>query len=175
MQQKARKLLIAAVGVATVNYVAVACGGAVVDTADGQDASTTKIPPTSGNLPGPNPTAKPTSTPPTSGNLPAPTSTPKPPPPPTSGNLPSPMVRGPSFSPEGGTFAGPVTVTMKAEMQDAFIFYTTDGSIPTATSTRYEGPITLTTSTTITAISAYPSFPISPPSVATFTIGDAGP
>ena len=54
-----RKLLVAAIGVATVNYVAAACGGAT-------DGSTN--PPTSGNLP--SPTAQPdTGPPPTSGNL----------------------------------------------------------------------------------------------------------
>ncbi len=76
-----RKLLVAAVGVATLNCVAIAC-----------------TPPTSGNLPAPTdrdaaaaaPT--PTNVPPTSGNLPAPTpvdaATPTPTiVPPTSGNL----------------------------------------------------------------------------------------
>ena len=64
-----RKLLVAAVGVATLNYLAVAC---------------TPSPPTSGNLPAPtaepdsglppppSATVVPTSPPPTSGNLPAP-------------------------------------------------------------------------------------------------------
>lgn len=54
-----RKLLVASVGVATLNYVAVACNG--LDT-------------TSGNLPSP----QPTSTSPTSGNLPAPEPSPDP-------------------------------------------------------------------------------------------------
>jgi len=56
-----RKLLVAAVGVASINYVAMGCGGAT-------DASTN--PPTSGNLP--NPPALDGSPPPTSGNLAAP-------------------------------------------------------------------------------------------------------
>ncbi|HSO32671.1 MAG TPA: hypothetical protein VLT33_09145 [Labilithrix sp.] len=56
-----RKLLVAAVGVASINYVAMACGGAT-------DTSTN--PPTSGNLP--NPPALDGSPPPTSGNLAAP-------------------------------------------------------------------------------------------------------
>lgn len=64
-----RKLLVATLGLATVNYVAVAC--------------TPSAPPTSGNLPSPDPTAidaappvvtpTPRTPPPTSGNLPAPT------------------------------------------------------------------------------------------------------
>ena len=54
-----RKLLVAAVGVASINYIAIACGG----TTDG-GASTN--PPTSGNLPAPMVDSAP---PPTSGNL----------------------------------------------------------------------------------------------------------
>ena len=79
-----RKLLVAAVGVATVNYVAVACGGTTEPTPSQNDASTN--PPTSGNLPGPQPTS---TNPPTSGNLPSPQPTTTTPP--TSGNLPSPQ------------------------------------------------------------------------------------
>ena len=61
-----RKLLVAAIGIATVNYVAAAC--------------TPSAPPTSGNLPAPDPVTPdaattqtpPRNVPPTSGNLPAP-------------------------------------------------------------------------------------------------------
>lgn len=100
-----RKLLIASVGVATINYVA-ACvhepettGNLVApppssagapNATDGADSATAgtggqaAVPPTSGNLVAPPPTPQPTNTPPTSGNL-------MPPPqssaPPTSGNL----------------------------------------------------------------------------------------
>jgi hypothetical protein len=57
-----RKLLVAAVGVASINYVAIACGGAT----DG--------PATAGNLAAPPTSGVPDGriTPPTSGNLPAP-------------------------------------------------------------------------------------------------------
>jgi len=55
-----RKLLVAAVGVASINYVAVACGGAT----DGGSPT----PPTSGNLPAPMVDRPPA----TSGNLAAP-------------------------------------------------------------------------------------------------------
>ena len=62
-----RKLLVAALGVAAVNYVAAtACGGAADKTTDASTVPTT-YPPTSGNLPAPfPPDAHP---PPTSGNL----------------------------------------------------------------------------------------------------------
>ena len=69
-----RKLLVAALGVATINYVGVvACGGATTDGTSGDDKK--NVPPTSGNLPSPPPTdASPPlpPIPPTSGNLPAP-------------------------------------------------------------------------------------------------------
>lgn len=81
-----RKLLVAAVGVATLNYVGVAC-----------------TPPTSGNLPAPTfepdaGTTPPSNIPPTSGNLDAPpppadAAPPKIPLPPTAGNLPAPVPR----------------------------------------------------------------------------------
>lgn len=68
-----RKLLVAALGVATINYVGVvACGGGS-DGTSGDDMK--EVPPTSGNLPSPPPSdASPPSPPipPTSGNLPAP-------------------------------------------------------------------------------------------------------
>lgn len=70
-RQNRRKLLVAAVGVATVSYV-IACADR--ETTEGattasQDAS--DRPPTSGNLPSPPPPEE-AGTPPTSGNLPAP-------------------------------------------------------------------------------------------------------
>jgi len=64
-----RKLLVAAIGVATINYVAsTACGGAIDGVGEGRDDKR-DYPPTSGNLPAPDPTDYP---PPTSGNLVAP-------------------------------------------------------------------------------------------------------
>ena len=59
----ARKLLVAAVGVATVNLAAAACGNgatsgnlpAPIPTDSATDAPDTGIPPTSGNLVGPGP------------------------------------------------------------------------------------------------------------------------
>jgi hypothetical protein len=60
-----RKILIASVGVATINYVAAACGGSTTTGDPTKDAGTGEVvvPPTSANLPAP---------PPTSANLPAP-------------------------------------------------------------------------------------------------------
>lgn len=85
----ARKLLVASVGVATINYVAAACGIVETGTTSGNlpapvpsDASRSDaIPVTSGNLPSPAPydaatdvlqDAREDAIPPTSGNLPSP-------------------------------------------------------------------------------------------------------
>ena len=64
-----RKLLVASIGVATINYVATACGGTTTASTFKDGGPDVVEPPTSGNLPAPPP--------PTSANLPAP------PPPPT--------------------------------------------------------------------------------------------
>lgn len=67
-----RKLLVAALGVATVNYVAsTACGGKEEQSSSASSSSSSSgKPPTSGNLP--NPEERDATPPPTSGNLPAP-------------------------------------------------------------------------------------------------------
>jgi mono/diheme cytochrome c family protein len=49
----------------------------------------------------------------------------------------------PSMSPEGGSFAGPVAVTLSVAQPGADIRYTLDGSTPGPTDARYEGPIKL--------------------------------
>lgn len=41
---------------------------------------------------------------------------------------------------------------MSSEMDDAVIYYTTDGSMPTTSSTRYTGPVTMTYNCTVRAI-----------------------
>lgn len=49
----------------------------------------------------------------------------------------------PKFSPAGHILSGETQVTISCSFTDAQIHYTTDGSTPTRTSTRYTGPITL--------------------------------
>lgn len=51
-------------------------------------------------------------------------------------------------SPAGGSYASAQTVTLSAN-ETATIYYTTDGSLPTAASTVYSAPLTLSGSTTI--------------------------
>jgi polysaccharide biosynthesis protein PslG len=57
----------------------------------------------------------------------------------------------PVFLPTGGTLTQGQTVVISDETPDAAIYYTLDGSLPTANSSRYAGPITISASTTVTA------------------------
>ncbi len=58
----------------------------------------------------------------------------------------------PTFSPDGGTFYAPQTVTIDCVTEGAKIYYTIDGTAPTAASTEYTTPIEVATTTTIKAI-----------------------
>jgi sugar lactone lactonase YvrE len=70
----------------------------------------------------------------------------------------------PSFSPSPGAYgsAKPV-VTMSDATPGAVIYYTTDGSTPTAASTPYTAPLTLSRSTLLTAIAVAPGYMQSTP------------
>src|SRR5256885_8422048 len=76
----------------------------------------------------------------------------------------------PALSPSGGTFTSSVSVTITDSTPGATIYYTTDGSTPTASSTTYSGPLTVTTTQTIKAIAAAPGYTTSAPASATYTI-----
>jgi hypothetical protein len=58
----------------------------------------------------------------------------------------------PSISPAAGTYTSPLTVTITPAVSGTPIYYTTDGSTPTAASALYSGPISLTASATVQAI-----------------------
>jgi hypothetical protein len=63
----------------------------------------------------------------------------------------TPTVAAPTISPNGGSFPNPVQVTLACATSGATIRYTTDGNAPTATSTAYSAPFTLTGSATVKA------------------------
>ena len=75
------------------------------------------------------------------------------------------------FSPGAGLVRdGAVTVTMTTDPGVA-IYYTTDGSTPTTSSSVYTGPITLTETTCVRALAALGDTLISQPCAATYVFG----
>ena len=69
------------------------------------------------------------------------------------GEVPIPgTVTTPTFSLDAGEYLSQQEVVIETETEDANIYYTLDGSDPTANSTLYEAPISLNTTTTIKAI-----------------------
>jgi hypothetical protein len=76
----------------------------------------------------------------------------------------------PTFSPSGGTYVGAQSVTISSTSPGASIYYTTNGSTPTTSSTVYVGPIPVSTTTTIRAIAAAAGWTNSTAGSATYTI-----
>ena len=58
----------------------------------------------------------------------------------------------PLFSPAAGTYTEPQTVTVSCSDETATIYYTTDGTAPTADSRVYSGPITIESTTVLKAV-----------------------
>ncbi|HNA57469.1 MAG TPA: CotH kinase family protein [Chitinophagales bacterium] len=58
----------------------------------------------------------------------------------------------PDMEPNSGNFAGSVTVTITAPEPGMTIRYTTNGNLPTAASTAYTGPITITETTVLRTV-----------------------
>lgn len=76
----------------------------------------------------------------------------------------------PAISPAAGTFTSAQTVTITDTTPGAGIFYTTNGTTPTASSTPYSGPITVSASETIQAIAIAAGYPDSSVASAAYTI-----
>ena len=76
----------------------------------------------------------------------------------------------PVFSPNGGNYLGTQNVTISTTTQNATIYYTTDGTDPTTSSTVYSGPITMSATTTLKAMAAATGYANSEIASATFTI-----
>jgi hypothetical protein len=77
----------------------------------------------------------------------------------------------PTFSPAGGSYTSAQTVAINDATAGVNIYYTTDGSVPTASSTLYAGPITLAKSTTLSAIAIASGFANSGVASASYVIG----
>ena len=66
----------------------------------------------------------------------------------------APQAAAPVLNPGGENFSGSVSVAITDSTPGASIFYTTNGSTPTTSSTKYSGPINVTASETIKAIAS---------------------
>ncbi len=79
----------------------------------------------------------------------------------------------PTFSPAGGSYSGPQTVTIKNGNPSAVYRYTTDGTTPNDTSAVYFGPITIGATQTVQAIATLRGTADSAPATAAYTITPA--
>ncbi len=82
-------------------------------------------------------------------------------------------VEKPAFTPASGTYSTPQNVTISCETDGARIYYTTDGSKPTAGSTEYTGAISVKKTATIKAIAIKNGLIDSNIAEATYTITEA--
>ena len=80
----------------------------------------------------------------------------------------------PTFSPGPGSFNTAQNVTLTSGTSGAKIYYTTNGTTPTTSSTLYSGPVSVTSTTTINAIAAATGLSNSPVSTATYSIVAGG-
>jgi hypothetical protein len=76
----------------------------------------------------------------------------------------------PVISPATGTYTAPQTVTITDTTSGSTIFYTVDGSQPTASSTQYTAAFTVSTTTTVKAIATAPNFTQSATATSVMTI-----
>lgn len=79
----------------------------------------------------------------------------------------------PVIQPGAGTYSGPVTVTILCDTPGAMIFYTTDGTTPNGSSSRYVGGFLVESTTTVKAIAAAPGLVQSFVASATFDLPKA--
>jgi uncharacterized repeat protein (TIGR03803 family) len=82
----------------------------------------------------------------------------------------TPVAATPVFSPAAGTYSATQTVSISDATAGAAIYYTTNGSAPTASSTNYTGAITVSNTETIEAIAVASGYSNSPVASATYTI-----
>lgn len=81
----------------------------------------------------------------------------------------------PTASPAPGTYIGTQTVVLSCTTDGAVIYYTTDGTTPTTSSTQYNGnPITVSSSRTINAIAVKAGMANSDVATLVFTINNGG-
>jgi hypothetical protein len=91
----------------------------------------------------------------------------------SAGTTPASAVWAPDFDVPAGTYTSSLQVSITSATMGAQIYYTTDGSIPTATSWRYIGPVLVGSTTTLSAIAVSLGV-TSSVSTAQYTIQDGG-
>jgi Chitobiase/beta-hexosaminidase C-terminal domain/FG-GAP-like repeat len=83
---------------------------------------------------------------------------------------PLPLAAAPYFSLAGGHYATPQMLTLTESTPGATVYYTTNGTLPTTGSTRYNGPINISTSETVIAIAIATGYTNSNPASKAYTI-----
>ena len=81
----------------------------------------------------------------------------------------------PVFTPPAGTYSTAQNVSLSSATADATIYYTTDGSTPTAASTKYSNPIAVSASETINVIAISPTYGSSNVATAAYVIQASTP
>jgi hypothetical protein len=81
----------------------------------------------------------------------------------------------PTFSPVAGTYNSTQTVTISSITPSTTIYYTTNGTTPTTSSTVYSGPISVTATETLKALAAKTGYTNSAVGSATYTLKVATP
>jgi hypothetical protein len=79
----------------------------------------------------------------------------------------------PIISPPGGTYQSAQLVTLAAPTAGSVLHFTTDGKVPTTSSTAYSGPLMVSTLQTIRAIASIPGLPSSSVASASYTLLNA--
>jgi hypothetical protein len=84
--------------------------------------------------------------------------------------LTSPVAPTPIITPAAGSYTGAQSITITDSLTNAAIYYTQDGTTPTASSTLYTGPFSITASETVEAIAVVPGYLNSAVASAAYTI-----
>jgi len=81
------------------------------------------------------------------------------------------LVAVPAFNPPAGNYSSSQSVSISDATSGGTIYYTTDGTTPTTSSTVYSGPITVSSSMTLQAMATETGYANSPIATAAYSIG----